>query len=80
MIAISGIIGQTIFAADGEFLRTAGPGGLLTAIAYVAITAICLMEGLSEMVVLWPVSNAMVEFVRVFVDQDLAFVIGIGYW
>ena len=80
MILISGIIGVTIFATNGEFLRTAGPAGLMTAIAYVGINAIFVMEGLSELIVLWPVSNAMVEYVRTFVDEDLALVVGLTYW
>ena len=67
-------------STNGEYLRTAGPAGLLTAIACVGAIAICVLEGLSEMVVLWPVSNAMVEYVRAFVDKELATVIGITYW
>lgn len=31
------------------------------------------------MIVLWPISNAMIEFVRAFVDLDLAIVVGITY-
>jgi amino acid permease len=61
-------------------MNTAGPGGLLLAWAFVAITSICVMEGLSEMIVMWPVANAMVTYVRVFVDEDLAIVIGLAYW
>jgi amino acid transporter len=80
MIAISGIIGVTILSTNGEYLRTAGPAGLLTVIAFVGAAAICVMEGLSEMVVLWPVSNAMVEYVRSFVDRELALVVGFAYW
>lgn len=81
MITISGILGGVIlFTTNGEFLHTAGPAGLLTAIVFVGVTAICVMEGISEMIVLWPVSNAMVEYVRAFVDEDLALVVGIAYW
>ena len=80
MILISGIIGVTIFATNGEFLHTAGPGGLLTAIGFVGLTAICVMEGIGEMVVLWPVSNALVEYVQAFIDKDIAVVVGIAYW
>jgi yeast amino acid transporter len=80
MIPISGFIGGTILSTNGEYLRTAGPAGLLTTIGCVGAIAICVLEGLSEMVVLWPVSNAMVEYVRAFVDKDLATVIGITYW
>ena len=81
MILISGILGGLIiFGGNGEYLRTAGPAGLMTAIIYVGLNAIFVMEGLSEMIVLWPVSNAMVEFVRTFIDSDLAIVVGLAYW
>jgi amino acid transporter len=61
-------------------MNTAGPGGLLIAWIFVAITSICVMEGVAEMVIMWPVSNAMVEYVKAFVDRDLAIVIGLAYW
>ena len=61
-------------------MNTAGPGGLLIAWAFVSVTAICVMEGLSEMIIMWPVSNAMVEYVKAFVDRDLAIVVGLAYW
>lgn len=61
-------------------MNTAGPGGLLLAWAFVAVTSICVMEGISEMIVMWPVSNAMVEYVKAFVDRDLAIVMGLAYW
>ncbi len=81
MILISGIIGGLIiFGAHGQYLRTAGPAGLMTALLYVGFNAIFVMEGLSELIVLWPVSNAMVEYVRVFIDEDLALVVGLAYW
>lgn len=80
MIALSGIIGITIFATMGQFLRTAGPAGLLLAIVYVGATAICVMEGLGELVVQWPVSNAMVQYVKEFVDPELSVVVGFVYW
>lgn len=80
LITFCGVIGVTIFSTEGEIMNIAGPAGLLVAWAYVAITSICVMEGLAEMIVLWPVSNAMVEYVRVFVDRDLAIVVGLSYW
>lgn len=46
----------------------------------VGVVAVCVMEGICEMIMLWPIPNAMVEFVRTFVDEDLATAIGIGYW
>jgi yeast amino acid transporter len=80
MILISGIIGVTIFATNGQFLGTAGPAGFMTAIVYVGLNAIFVMECLSELTVLWPVSNAMVNYVKTFVDEELALVAGLAYW
>jgi amino acid permease len=77
---MSGIIGVTIFATTGQFLRTAGPGGLILAIGIVGGTAICVMEGLGELVVQWPVADAMVQYVEVLVDKELSLVVGIVYW
>jgi len=28
----------------------------------------------------WPISAALVEFVRSFIDDDLAIILGIAYW
>lgn len=80
MIGVSGVIGVTIFSSDGEIMNTAGPAGLLTALAVVAVTTICVMECIAELIIMWPVSNAMIEYVRTFVDEDLAIVVGIAYW
>jgi len=38
------------------------------------------METLSELVQLFPAQNAIVEYVRTFVDEDAAWVVGIAYW
>jgi hypothetical protein len=32
------------------------------------------------LIVMWPIPNAMMEFVAAFVDGDLAIVVGIAYW
>ena len=64
----------------GEILNTAGVAGLLIALLFVGATAIFVMECISELVVLWPVPNALVEYVKKFVDEDLSTVVGIGYW
>jgi len=61
-------------------LHTAGPAGLLVALLFVSVTCISMMESLGELVIMFPIPNAMAEYVRTFVDQDLAIVIGIAYW
>ena len=44
------------------------------------LVAIFVMEGVSEFVQLFPVPNAIVEYVRAFVDEDFAWLVGIAYW
>jgi amino acid permease len=44
------------------------------------LVAIAVMEGVSEMVQLFPAPNAVVEYVKAFVDADLAWVVGVVYW
>jgi amino acid transporter len=58
----------------------AGPEGTLLAFILLGLVAMAVMEGICEMIVLWPIPNAMVEFVRAFVDPDLAIVVGLSYW
>lgn len=80
MITLSAIIGVTIFYLDGEALEVAGPGGTLLAFGVIGLVAICAMEGTSELIQMFPAPNAIVEYVRAFVDPDLAWVVGIAYW
>lgn len=74
------MIGVTVFYSDGKALQVAGPAGALLAFALVGIVALCVMECVSELIQMFPTPNAIVEFVRIFVDEDLAWIIGIGYW
>jgi L-asparagine transporter-like permease len=69
-----------LFDNSGEILNIAGPVGGLIAYIIVGIAVICIMEGVAEMIGHWPIANAMVEFVKAFVDKDLAIVVGLAYW
>ncbi|KAF7502286.1 hypothetical protein GJ744_006165 [Endocarpon pusillum] len=80
LITISGVIGVTIFSNGGQALEIAGPGGMLCAYCIAGLIAIAVMEGVSEMVQLFPAPNAVVEYVKAFVDIDLAWVVRVAYW
>jgi amino acid transporter len=80
MIGISVTVGIGFFASTGEILGISGPGGVLLAYGVVGFVACMVMEGICEMLVNWAIPNPMVEFVRVFVDRDLAIVVGFAYW
>ena len=79
MIVISGIIGVGFFDNGGEILAIAGPAGAILAFGIIGIVAILVMDGIAEMLVAWPIANPMYEFVSVFVDRDLALVVGVAY-
>ncbi|MCJ1280375.1 hypothetical protein MMC21_008202 [Puttea exsequens] len=78
-ITISAVIGVMIFFSDGEALELAGPSGALFAFVVVGVIAICVMECVSELIQMFPTPNAIVEFVRIFVDEDWAWVVGVAY-
>lgn len=80
MICIGGTIGIRFAKSSGEVIAIADPGGTLIAFVVVGIVAPCVIKGVCKMIVLWPISNAMIEFVRAFVDPDLAVVVGFTYW
>lgn len=80
MISVSAVVGITIFYSAGAALAVAGPWGTLLAFILIGLVGICVVEGLSEMIQMFPAPNAIVEYVRHFVDPDLAWVIGISYW
>ena len=79
-ITMNVVIGGSFFTSEGQALRTAGPAGALLAFAIVAAVAICVMECFSELVQTFPSPCAITDYVRIFVDEDLARVIGFGYW
>lgn len=64
----------------GVVLSFAGPGGTITAFVFVGLVTIAFMECLSEMISIWPIRNAICEFVGVFIDKDFGIVVGITYW
>jgi amino acid transporter len=53
---------------------------MITAVFLMGIIAISMSEGVSELTQLFPAPNAIVEYVRTFVDEDLAWIVGIAYW
>ncbi|THW03433.1 hypothetical protein D6D26_03497 [Aureobasidium pullulans] len=79
-ICVSVTIGLGIFIRCGETLAIAGPAGTILAFGLVGVVAICVMDGIAEMVELWPISNPFSEFVSAFVDEDLGIVVGFAYW
>jgi amino acid permease len=79
-IVLSAVIGGGIFSNNGDALELAGPAGLLLSVGVIGIVAVCVGECIAEFTQQFPVYNALVEYVRVFVDEELGWVVGIAYW
>ena len=79
-IVLSATIGGGIFSNDAEPLEVAGPAGTLVCIVVMGFITIAVMEGVSEFTQRFPAPNAIVEYVRAFVDEDLGWAVGIVYW
>lgn len=63
-----------------EALELTGPLGLLCALCVLGVIIICIGETVSHLVQLFPAPNAIYEYVYHFVDEELAWVVGIAYW
>ncbi len=80
MITFSGVLGIGFYTRSGLILRTAGPLAPFLAFTILTCLAWGVMQCITEMLAIWPVPGALVEFVRSFLDEDLAITVGIAYW
>ncbi|OOF99179.1 hypothetical protein ASPCADRAFT_127747 [Aspergillus carbonarius ITEM 5010] len=79
-ITLSAVIGSGIFTNNGTALVIAGPMGLIVAALVMSVVVLAVNECMAELTQQFPVYNAIVIYVRKFVDDDLGWVIGIAYW
>ncbi|KAL4975298.1 amino acid permease-domain-containing protein [Aspergillus desertorum] len=80
MITLSGVLGAGLYIRSGTVLRIGGPGAVLIAFTAMGLLAWTVMQCIGELLALWPISGALVEFVAKFVDEDLGTAVGIAYW
>ena len=79
-IAFSGAVGIGLFQTSGQILALSGPVGTLLAFLFAGLTIFAVMRSLAEMASVRPVSGALMDFPRVFVDEALGFAVGFMYW
>lgn len=80
MITIRGVLGVGLYVRSGTVLWIAGPAAVLIAFPVMGLLAWLVMQCIGEMLALWPISGALVEYVGVFVDKQLGTAVGIAYW
>jgi len=79
-IVISTVVGSGIFINNGEALEISGPAGLIISVVVMSIITIAVGECVGEFTQQFAAPNAIVEYVKTFVDEDLGLVIGLAYW
>ncbi|CAI7587990.1 unnamed protein product [Penicillium pancosmium] len=80
MITISGVLGAGLYVRSGSILRFGGPGAVLISFTVMGLLAWTVMQCIGEMLTLWPIPGALVEYIVAFVDEDLGIAVGIAYW
>ena len=80
MITLSGVFGIGFYTRSGLVLRLAGPLGLFLSFLLLTVLTWAIMQCISEMLSIWPVPGALIEYVWTFVDEDLALTVGVAYW
>ena len=79
MIAIGGAIGSGLFVSSGSSLSTAGPAGVLIGYFISATFILCVVCGLGELAVEFPVSGSFTTYANRFVDESFGFAANWNY-
>ncbi|KAF7128788.1 hypothetical protein CNMCM5793_003697 [Aspergillus hiratsukae] len=79
-IVLSAVIGSGVFSNNGAAMAIAGPGGLLLSVLIMCLISIAVSESIGELTQQFPVSNAIVTYVKELVDPDFGWVVGLAYW
>lgn len=77
---IGALFGIGFYVRSGTILRTAGPLALLLSFTLLSLLTWGVMQCVTEILSIWPVPGALVEFVGCFIDEDLGYIIGVAYW
>lgn len=80
MITVGGVLGAGLYVKSGTILQIGGPGAVLISFTVMGLLSWTVMQCLGEMLALWPISGALIEFVGTFVDRELGTTVGIAYW
>ncbi|XBW37674.1 hypothetical protein QEN19_003256 [Hanseniaspora menglaensis] len=79
MIAIGGAIGTGLFVGSGSSLRHSGPAGVLIGYFISATFILCVVCGLGELAVEFPVSGGFTTFATRFIDESFGFAANWNY-
>ncbi|KAF9890819.1 hypothetical protein FE257_005390 [Aspergillus nanangensis] len=80
VISLGSNIGSGLFIGTGKALANGGPGTMLLAYFIVCTSVWAMLQTLSEMTIMFPVSGSFVDYTDRWVDPALAFGAGFAEW
>jgi amino acid transporter len=80
MITINATIGIGLYWRGGQILELGGPLAVVLSYFLVGCLVWAVMQGITEMLCIWPIPGALSVYVSKFVDEELGIAVGIAYW
>ena len=80
MITINATVGTGLYWRGGQVLELGGPLAVVLAFSIVGFISWAVMQGVTELLCIWPIPGAFSVYVSEFVDDELGIVIGVAYW
>ncbi|KAJ5650891.1 proline-specific permease [Penicillium longicatenatum] len=80
MITINATVGIGLYWRGGQILELGGPLAVVLSYFLVGCLVWAVMQGITEMLCIWPIPGALSVYVSKFVDEELGIAVGIAYW
>ncbi|KAJ5646435.1 proline-specific permease [Penicillium lividum] len=80
MITINATLGVGLYWRGGQILELGGPLAVVLSYFLVGCLVWAVMQGITEMLCIWPIPGALSVYVSKFVDEELGIAVGIAYW
>ncbi|KAJ5784528.1 proline-specific permease [Penicillium pulvis] len=80
MITINATLGIGLYWRGGQILELGGPLAVVLSYFLVGCLVWAVMQGITEMLCIWPIPGALSVYVSKFVDEELGIAVGIAYW
>ncbi|KAJ5759044.1 proline-specific permease [Penicillium odoratum] len=80
MITINATLGIGLYWRGGQILELGGPLAVVLSYFLVGCLVWAIMQGITEMLCIWPIPGALSMYVSKFVDEELGIAVGIAYW
>lgn len=80
MITLNATLGIGLYWRVGQILELGGPLAVVLSYGLNGLIVWGVMQGLTEMLCIWPVPGSLSVYVRKFVDEELGIAVGVAHW